>query len=265
MNARHRVARRPGVRARAWVAYLVVGAGLSASVAAHAQANAVERRGTSAAARVQADVVGHATAHAGEASHGHGHHPGFLGVNWWAWEAHRPPMGWFLLDFGVFVGLLAWACKNPLGRVFVARHESVKRTIATAAQAHAKASHAHHDIRRRLAAMEAEIRGLENATVQDGEAERDQLIAAAEAYAARLRAEGQRQADQEVRRSEEQLRGRLLAQVVANAARKVQQRITADDHARLLDEAIARLGSQGPKGRAGLGAASAPSRAGGVG
>lgn len=160
---------------------------------------------------------GHAAEHGAEHGPGHGHYAGFLGVNWWAWEAHRPPMGWFMLDFGIFVALLCWAVKGPLGRVFAARHDDVKRTIASAAQAHAKASHAHHDIRRRLATMEAEIRALENATVQDGEAERDQMVAAAEAYAARLRAEGQRQADQEVRRSEEQLRRRLLAQVVATS------------------------------------------------
>lgn len=224
--------------------------------AAGAEDHTLAPRAAAAAQVAGGDVGEHAPGHTGAATGtAHGHYPGFLGVNWWAWEAHRPPMGWFLLDFGIFVGLLVWALKNPLSRVFSARHEGVKRTIATAAQAHARASHAHHDIRRRLAAMEAEIRSLENATVQDGEAERDQMVAAAEAYAARLRAEGQRQADQEVRRSEEHLRGRLLAQVVANAARKVQERITADDHARLLDEAITRLGTQGPKGRAGLAAA----------
>lgn len=218
-----------------------------------------------AAARAQAPAAAEQTGVVVQAETGNGHAAGhkahgFLGVNWWAWDAHRPPMGWFLLDFGVFVGLLAWAVKTPLQGVFAKRHERVKRTIAQAAQAHAKASHAHHDIRRRLAAMETEIRELENATVRDGEAERAQMVGAAESYAARLRAEGQRQADQQVRRSEEHLRQRLLAQVIRSAEQKVKADITADDHARLLDEAIARLASQGPKGGASLAVKAAAGR-----
>src|SRR5690349_3600546 len=70
----------------------------------------------------------------------HAHHGDAPSINWWAWSAHAPPVGWFLLDFALFAGALVLVAKKPLARAFSERHLRIKRGIAEAASAHAKAS-----------------------------------------------------------------------------------------------------------------------------
>jgi F0F1-type ATP synthase membrane subunit b/b' len=163
-------------------------------------------------------------------------------INWWTWSDHAPPMGWFLVDFALFVaGLMFWAGR-PIAASLRERHVSIKRAIADAAAAHAKASQAQHEARQKLAGLEAEIRELLQTTAVDGEAERAQMVHDAEAYATRMRADVQSMADQELKRARLRLQARTLQAALVRAETLLLSELGSDDQQQQLEASIDAMG-----------------------
>lgn len=168
-------------------------------------------------------------------------------INWWAWDSHRPPMGWFLLDFVAFVGLLIFFAAKPLRNALTERHESIRRAVTDAAASHARATASQQAWSRKLAGLDAEVRELETASLRDGEAELARAVADAEARAQRLRDESALLTTQETRRSHERLRKRLLADAIALAQSLLTQNLTADDQQHLAQRAIDEMATAKPR------------------
>ena len=162
-------------------------------------------------------------------------------INWWAWDPHRSPMGWFLLDFALFVALLVYFTARPLRQALQERHNTVRRAVTQAAASHAKATTEQQLWSQKLAGLDGEIRDLDNESRKDGEAEVARLLADAEARAGQLRHEAKAQAEQELRRAHEFVRQQTLAEVLSMARTVAAQAITPDDQSRLLEAAGASL------------------------
>lgn len=174
------------------------------------------------------------------------------GINWWAWDAHRPPMGWFIGDFAVFVALLAVLGLGPLRQVLAERHQHIKRSIAEAAVAHADAVRAQKESRDRLAGVHDEAQAWLEESRREGERERARLVAQAEARAAASEADVATMVTQEGRRAEERLRAALARATVARARDQLAGALDTELQARLNDAAIARLDrdlARAPRGR----------------
>ena len=67
-----------------------------------------------------------AVAFAAKAGHGDPH------VNWWTWDDHAPPVGWFIIDFVIFIGLIYFLAKKGVVAMFKKRHETIKGAIDAA-------------------------------------------------------------------------------------------------------------------------------------
>ena len=180
------------------------------------------------------------------AAHGHAE-PSLSDVNWWQWDDEKLPVGWFFIDFAVFLAIVGAGVNKPLRLGLQDRHMAVKKAIADAAATHARASEAYRVARHKLTTLEAEVQELEQSSLRDGEAERAQLIAHAHEYAARLDAEQLAQADEGVRRLHERLRRTLLSGILRDAQQEFVAIVQTKDHARLLDEAIANLATAQPE------------------
>jgi F0F1-type ATP synthase membrane subunit b/b' len=172
----------------------------------------------------------------------HAAHGAPLTINFWTWDSHAPPMGWFLFDFAIFMGGLIYFSAKPLATAFAQRHQKIKRAIGEAASAHATAISEQHAWREKLSKVEGEIKELQRSSQADGEADRDRIIAEAQAYATRLQADGVAQADQELRQAKDRLRRTLLDKTLSRAAAQLQATLTDADRIRLMDESIVLLG-----------------------
>lgn len=167
-------------------------------------------------------------------------------LNLWAWEPHAPPIAWFLFDFAVFVGGLAYLSARPLAAAFAQRHDSIQKAISQAATAHARAISEQHMRRERLARIESEVQALQRTSRLEGERERDQIIEEAQAHAARLHADSVAQADQELRRAQIRLRAAALKMVLANASQRLRLELSDVDRASLIDASVARIAAASP-------------------
>ncbi|HET6346642.1 MAG TPA: hypothetical protein VFH51_17040 [Myxococcota bacterium] len=176
----------------------------------------------------------------------HGHGGDALTINWWEWSNHKPPMGWFLLDFGLFLFGLVYFAGKPLSQAFSQRHLGIKKAISDAAAAHAKARETHQELRARLSGLDAELRALTSSNQQDGEAERAQLVKDAQAYAERMKKDSGSMAGQELQRAQERLRHEVAAQALVRAEALLQRELTAADQQTLIDQAIEELESGAP-------------------
>lgn len=168
-------------------------------------------------------------------------HATWASINWWAWDGEKLPMGWFLIDFIVFAALILTFTWEPLKAALRERHLTIKRAVSQAAEAHAKASAANKALRGRLDSLDQEIRTLEENSRRDGEAERAQMEAQANAYADRLATESESLVGESMKRAEQRLRRRLLSRALQQAEATVQTRMASEDHQRLLDDAIDKL------------------------
>ena len=192
---------------------------------------------------------------------GGGHHGGDLHINWWTWDTHAPPVGWFWIDFLLFVGLLVYFLKKPMVALFQERHRSIKQAIEDAQQAYTKAKNHHDDYTSKVKNLEAEESALIEGARKDGDALRERIVADAEAYGERLRKDAATSGAAEMERAQKRLREQVVQKVVARAKDILTHDLEDHDRERLLESAIRDLEnggtsvSRGRHSRSGAGAA----------
>ncbi|KAK1548397.1 hypothetical protein Q3G72_007454 [Acer saccharum] len=151
-------------------------------------------------------------------------------------------MGWFLIDFAVFLIGLVYLTAKPISQSFVERHAAIKKAIADAAAAHAKASLAQAEARHKLAGLEAESRELLETSLKDGEAERAQMVQDADDYAKRMKADTSSLADQELKRARLRLQDKTMRAAIVRASALIEADLDDADQTRLLDASIDAMG-----------------------
>lgn len=174
------------------------------------------------------------------AAGGHGGH-GEPHVNWWTWDQHAPPVGWFILDFVFFVAGIVYLTRKPVKALFEKRHAEIKRAITEAEAALSRATAHRDEYRDKLARVDQDETQLVDGAKQDGAQERDRIVQLARAYADRLRGDTDAAAALEAQGAESRLRAETIASVLAEAQGLLIERITPDDRKRLLEDAIADL------------------------
>jgi len=179
------------------------------------------------------------------AAEAHGVEAGAPAVNWWHWETSAPPVGWFIVDFILFVTALVYFAKEPIRAAFLARHERVKKAVTEADLLHKRANDHFEEYRTKLANVDAESMMHVMRGKADGAQERDQIIAAAREYSERLRADALAVAEQEIAKAKARLREQVALEILARAEEILRRSLTDDDRRRLLDEAIADLATTG--------------------
>ena len=190
------------------------------------------------------------------AAGGGGHH-GSDHVNWWTRDMGAPPVGWFLVDFVLFIGLLVYFLKGPFAKLFAARHDTIKKSIEDAGKALDKARKHHGEYTDKLARVDSEVEGLVQGGESDGKAERERILKSAKDYAERMRKDTETLIHQEFSRAQSDLQRQTALSALALAEKLVKKNINEADHQRLIDSALAELAQGGENNSAGKSAAPA--------
>ncbi len=188
-------------------------------------------------------------------------------INWWQRNMLTPPVGWYLVDFVIFVAMLVYVGRKPLQVAFLRRHLTIKQTIADNEAALSAAERRWKEQRDRLAVIDREVTGLIARIKEDGNVERERIIAAGRAYATRLRQDAQAFVQQEAAGARERLRHDVASRVVGLAEAQIRRELTPADLEQLLESALCDLEDSSadtggvlelrPPGRAHSGGASA--------
>jgi F-type H+-transporting ATPase subunit b len=197
---------------------------------------------TFASALMLASSVAFAAGGGGQAS--------FSDINWWNWDAHKLPLGWFIVDFVIFAGLLVHFVKKPMAAAFENRHKLIKKTIEENEAAHAQARQTHDEYQSKLANVDAEGNALIERSKADGALERDKLVEDANAYGERIKTDSTAIVDQELTQAGLRLQAFAALGALKDAEERLKANITDGDQTRLLEEAITELETSSSAGGA---------------
>jgi F-type H+-transporting ATPase subunit b len=176
-------------------------------------------------------------------------------INWWSWDyragpdqhqEHRhmpPPFGFALINFVIFAGVMYRLAARPLKDFVRTRHATIKHDIEQAAALHREAEAKLAEYQGKLGALDREIEALLASVRTEAEADKTRIIRAAEEQALRLKAEAERQIENELLRVRRELKGEVVSAAVSAAQSLLAAGVKADDQARLAERFVADMES----------------------
>ena len=175
----------------------------------------------------EAHKVAHPDEH-GQAAEEH-HEKTYFGIPGWILK---------LANMALFIGVLAYFVGGPVKKAFHERGEMIRRANEEARERRVKADRMASDIQARLAAIEGEVRAIQERAVAEGERQKRELIAAAEAESQKILAAARNEVDNRLKHARKELTeyaGELAAQ---RAETILREKITDQDQKNLFQESL---------------------------
>lgn len=152
--------------------------------------------------------------------------------------------GWILkiANMVLFIGVLVYFVGGPVKKVFAERTEAIRTASIEARERREKADRMAGDIQVRLAAIEAEVRAIHERAATEGERQKRELVAAAEAEAQKMLAAARNEVDNRLKHARTELTefAGLLASERAEAI--LREKITEQDQKNLFQESLHEVG-----------------------
>lgn len=192
----------------------------SATAQEHSKANGVAHGAEKASAEAAHPNEEHGGAHA---------EPKFLGLPFWIWK---------LANMLLFLGLLVWLLRGPIGIAFAERTAAIRAAAAEARERRAKADQMAADIQTRLSQIEGEVRAIQDRARQEGERQKRDLIAAAEVEAAKILQSARNEVENRLKHARHELT-EYAGELASERAKAIlRERITEADQKKLFEESL---------------------------
>lgn len=134
---------------------------------------------------------------------------------------------------------------GPIFGVLQARQDKIRGDLDEAESRRNEMLRLQRDYETRLAAIEEEARDKIQAAVKEAQAARDEIIAKAQSDREAIVRRGEEELVREREKAMSELRDRIANLATTGAERIVKQELNAQGHARLIDDVIAGIGSNG--------------------
>jgi F-type H+-transporting ATPase subunit b len=175
-------------------------------------------------------------------------------LNVFEFGKETPPLIAAIINFGILVGGYYWLGRKPIAAALVHRRDAIAKDIEEAQKMMHEAEARAKTYQAKLERLEEEMRTARETLVHAGQAEKDRIVAEAEASAARLRKEAEFVIEQEMKQIRYDLWRDTLHSAVTAAEELLKQRVTPADQERIAEDYLIDLGGK-PKAP---GAAAAP-------
>ena len=152
--------------------------------------------------------------------------------------------GWILkiANMVLFIGVLAYFVGGPVKKAFAERSAAIRRTADEARERRIKADQMASDIQARLTQIEQEVRAIHERAQAEGERQKRELIAAAEAEAEKIRTAARNEVENRLKHARTELTA-YAGQLASERAEQIlREKITADDQSKLFQESLREVG-----------------------
>ena len=153
---------------------------------------------------------------------------------------------WTILTFLVLLGLLAKFAWRPLLSALEARQESIRKSLDDARAAKQELERLNAESQKILAQSRTEADAILSATRSDANRFRDELKQRAQAEAAGIVKNAERQIEQETARALQQIRTEAVDISIAIASKLLQRSVSRADNERLIEETFRQIEAQKP-------------------
>jgi len=148
--------------------------------------------------------------------------------------------GWILklANMILFLGVLGWFLGGPIKKALIDRRAQIQTDAAEAKARRAKADQLAADIQARLTQIENDVRGIQERAQAEGEKQKRELIAAAEAEAQKILQSARNEVDNRLKRARHELTEYAGELATQRAEQILREKVTDNDRERLFDESI---------------------------
>jgi F-type H+-transporting ATPase subunit b len=146
-----------------------------------------------------------------------------------------------ILNLVLLIAVLVYFTRKPIRDFFNARRAAIQDDLQSAAEFRREAEARYAKWQRKLVDLEAELEQIRATSRERAEAERERIIADANATAERIRSEATAAIEQELRRSREVLSEEAANLAVELAGDLLREHVTDADRDRLVTEFIERI------------------------
>jgi F-type H+-transporting ATPase subunit b len=158
-----------------------------------------------------------------------------------------PTLGWKVINFVAFFGLLAYLLGKPLQSFFANRRKAIGQELEEAERQRQEAARLHLETEQKVAALSAEITALTSRLHDEGQREREALIRQGETEAARVIGQIQQEADRRVAAARGQLAHEAAEAAVTMARELLARELSSEDRDRIFSRTLERLNAT-PRG-----------------
>ena len=195
----------------------------------------VDKTGGSAAHGAASEV--HEETHgeqAAEGGHGEKHEEKkYFGIPAWILK---------IANMILFIGALVWFAKGPVRNAFAERSAAIRLAADEARERRVKADQMASDIQARLSAIEAEVRAIHERAAVEGERQKRELIAAAEAESQKILNTARTEVDNRLKHARTELT-EYAGQLAAERAEQIlREQINEQDQKKLFQESLQQVG-----------------------
>lgn len=181
-----------------------------------------------AAAGTESHGAANATEAHGEAAGGHAEKT-YFGIPGWILKT---------ANMLLFIGVLVYFVGGPVKKMFAERTREIRRANAEAAERREKADRMAGEIQARLAAIEAEVRAIHDRAANEGERQKRELIAAAEAEAQKMLANARNEVENRLKHARTELT-EFAGQLASERAESIlRESINEQDQKNLFQESL---------------------------
>jgi F-type H+-transporting ATPase subunit b len=147
-----------------------------------------------------------------------------------------------MLNFLILLAILHRLLYKPLLAKMEERSAAIKTSLEAAEAARAAAAKQQEEKAERLRAAYAEAQSIRAAALKEAADEQRKLVDAARREAQQLVESAKAQTDADIRRAREELRREVSDIAIAVAEKLVRKSLHDEEHRRVVDDAIARIG-----------------------
>jgi F-type H+-transporting ATPase subunit b len=143
-----------------------------------------------------------------------------------------------LVNMLLFLGLLGWALGGPIKKALTERRAQIQADAEEARARRAKADQLAADIQARLTQIENDVRGIHERAEAEGEKQKRELIAAAEAEAQKILQSARNEVDNRLKRARHELTEYAGELATQRAEQILREKVTDKDRERLFEDSI---------------------------
>jgi F-type H+-transporting ATPase subunit b len=153
-----------------------------------------------------------------------------------------------IVGFLILIVILAKFAFGPIYKMLEARQSSIRNNLDEAESRRNEMVRLQHEYEERLAKIEDEARDKIQSAVKEAQAARDEIITKAREESTRIVERGQQEVESERAKAMVEMRDQIAEMAIAAATQAVRGNLNASNHAVLIEQAIAGMGSGAPQG-----------------
>lgn len=150
-------------------------------------------------------------------------------------------LGWRTMNFIALMIILVKFLAKPIANGLSGRRDAIKLQFEDLEARKAQAENTYREYEKKLSAIDQDMKGIIQAAVEQGEAEKARIIEEATRAAADIRRQADMAVQQEVGAAMAKLRQDVAEKAVEMAAELIRQNLQEVDHVKLIENSLGRV------------------------